>query len=305
MMSEQQKAVLLMTFGGVESLEEVAPFLENVTGGLKPPQRVVEEVKERYRLIGGRSPLREITLRQAQSLQTRLDKICKGTYRVYTGMRYWHPYIMDTLHEIQDAGIDVVIAVIMAPQSSGYIARGYQADLDAAAKELKPGITIKLIVDWHLNRMYLEAIAEKILEGLASFEDRQKTAVIFSAHSLPLGFLEPSDRYVSQIEETISGLTAITGPLKWKLGYQSKGKRAGDWLEPDTGSIMEGLPEQGFENVLIVPVGFVADHVETLYDIDIEYRRKAESIGLGFRRTASLNDTPKFIEALRDIVLGR
>jgi ferrochelatase len=140
---------------------------------------------------------------------------------------------------------------------------------------------------------------------LASFEHHGKTAVIFSAHSLPLGFLEPSDQYVRQIEETINGLTAITGPLKWNLGYQSKGKRAGDWLEPDIGSIIEGLPKQGFKNVLIVPIGFVADHVETLYDIDIEYRRKAQSIGLRFRRTASLNDTPKFIEALSDIVLGR
>ncbi len=294
-----------MTFGGVESLEDVASFLENVTGGLKLPQRVVEEVKERYRLIGGRSPLREITLRQAQSLQIRLDKIRKGTYRVYIGMRHWHPYIKDTLYEIQNAGIGDVIAVIMAPQSSGYIARGYQTDLDSAAKGLKSGITIELIVDWHLNRMYLEAIAEKIFDGLASFEHRGKTAVIFSAHSLPLGFLEPSDQYVRQIEETINGLTAITGPLKWSLGYQSKGKRAGDWLEPDIGSIIEGLPKQGFKNVLIVPIGFVADHVETLYDIDIEYRRKAQSIGLRFRRTASLNDTPKFIEALSDIVLGR
>jgi ferrochelatase len=303
-MPETEKAVLLMAFGGVESLEQVEPFLRNILKGRPPSQKMVEEVKERYRLIGGKSPLREITLCQARALQESLGKRTKGTYPVYTGMRYWHPYIKDTLNEIYKAGISKVIAIVMAPQKSDYTAGAYQGDLNSALEGLTPKPEIKFISEWYNSRNFLEGIAEKIVEGLSFFPNREKTAVIFSAHSLPLKFVGPKDPYRRQMEETIMGIMDITGPLNWKLGYQSKGMIPGDWLGPDVDSIMEGLSEEGFENILLVPAGFVADHVETLYDIDIVYRKKAESLGLRFNRTPSLNDSPKLIDALTDIVLN-
>jgi ferrochelatase len=303
-MPANRKAVLLMAFGGVESLEDVEPFLKNIIKGREPTLKMVEEIKERYRLIGGKSPLREITFRQAGALQESLRKRGQRVYSVYTGMRYWHPYIKDTLTEIHKAGITSIIAIVMAPHRSNYSALAYQTDLKAALEGLTPEPEVEFISEWYKNRHFQEAVAENIVKGLTFFHNREKTVVIFSAHSLPIKFMDPKDPYVRQIEETINEIITITGPLKWKLGYQSKGMIPGEWLGPDVDSIMGRLTEEGIENVLLVPVGFVSDHVETLYDIDIVYRKKAESIGLKFNRTPSLNDSPKLIDALTDIVLN-
>lgn len=303
-MSKTRRAVLLLAFGGVESLADVEPFLQNITKGRELTSEMVETVKQRYRLIGGKSPLREITLRQAQALQASLEKRKKGAYRVYTGMRYWHPYIQDTLYEIHEAGINKITAIIMTPQQSGYTTEAYQTALKAASNKLTPKPDIRLVCDLHNNRHFLEAVAEKIIAGLASFVNKEKTLVVFSAHSIPLRSMGSKDPYVKQLTETIDGILTITGGFNWKLGYQSKGMMPGVWLEPSVDSIIDGLPEAGLENVLLVPVGFVADHVETLYDIDIVYRKKAESLGLNFNRTLSLNDTPKLINALADVALN-
>ncbi|MDY6833837.1 MAG: ferrochelatase [Chloroflexota bacterium] len=304
MISEDKRAVILMAFGGVDSLDDVPMFLENIAGGRKPSLEAVEEAKERYRLIGGSSPLKKITLRQAEALQLRLNERAERTYKVYVGMRYWHPHIKEVLCQIHKEGSSRVTAVIMAPQRSGYTVRGYQAELDSGVTELRPGLEVTLAMDWHIHHSYLEAVADGIIEGLQSFDSAEETSVLFTAHSLPLRFLEPEDPYTRQMEESIAGIVGITGPLNWELAYQSKGRLPGDWLEPDASAVIERLPKQGIKNVLVVPLGFVADHVETLYDIDIVYKGEAESIGLGFKRTPSLNDSPKFIEALADVVLG-
>jgi len=299
-MADNREAVLLLAFGGPESLDDVGPFLQNISGRRLSSEQT-EEIVERYKLIGGKSPLREITERQAGALQKKLDDQ-KKPYEVFIGMRYWHPYIKETLDEITGKGITDIKAIIMAPQKSEFSENGYQKALDTAIKELELDCNIKLVSEWYSNKNFVHGMAERIKKGISSFEDEDTTLVLFTAHSLPLKFISPADRYVTQIQKTIEAILEITGELNWKMGFQSKGMIPGDWLEPTVDSILKSLTWEGYKGVLFVPICFVSDHVETLYDIDIVYRDKVESQGLQFSRAESLNDSPELIEALADLV---
>jgi ferrochelatase len=298
-------AVLLLSFGGVDSPDAILPFLKNIIKGRAPSQEVVDTMRERYNRIGGKSPITDITRMQAHALQSKLKNITKESLKVYVGMRHWHPFIKDTLLEIEKAGCKKIIAICMTPQRSKFSAGGYKNDLLEGIKGLQKKPEVVFVPEWHLNCCFHEAVAEKINSAMASFKNKgNKTAVIFSAHSLPLKFLDKDDPYVKQIQETIREVLTFTGPLDWRLGYQSRGFIPGDWLEPTVESIIENLPEEGYKNVLIVPIVFVSDHIETLYDIDILYREQAESLDLNFNRSESLNASPKFIDALAEIVIG-
>ena len=297
-------AILLLAFGGADSIEAITPFLKNVMRGRTPSPGMIKTITERYSKIGGKSPITEITCKQAEALQKQLEKKSEVPLRVYVGMRHWHPFIKETLSEIADTGCEKIIAICMTPQRSNYSANGYKKDVFDGLEGFKEKPDISFVSEWHMNQRFQEAVAEKITEAMLPFkENGQKTAVIFSPHSLPLKVMDNDDPYVEQIDETIKGVLSVRGNLDWKLGYQSKGLAPGEWLEPTVESILESLPKEGYKNVLIVPIVFVSDHIETLYDIDIFYRRQAESLGLNFRRTKSLNDSPKFIEALSEIVM--
>ena len=296
--------ILLLAFGGADSIEAIPTFLKNVMSGRAPSPGMIKTVKERYCKIGGKSPITEITRLQAQALQKKLEKKSEAPLNVQIGMRHWHPFIKETLSEILDTGCKKIIAICMTPQRSNYSANGYKKDVSDGLEGLKEKPNLRFVHEWHMNHLFHEAVTERITEAMIPFkENGQKTAVIFSAHSLPLKVMNNNDPYVNQINETIKGVLSVTGELDWKLGYQSKGLAPGEWLEPTVDSIIESLPGEGYKNVLIVPVVFVSDHVETLYDIDIVYRCQAESLGLNFQRTKSLNDSSKFIEALSEIVM--
>lgn len=303
-MEVKQIAVLLLSFGGPDSPEAITPFLKNIIKGRTPSEEVVEIMKERYCRIGWKSPITEITRMQAEALQKQLNKKTGPSLKVYIGMRHWHPFIRDTLSEITEAGFKKIIAICMTPQRSNFSADGYKKDLYDSLGVLKEKPEVTFVPEWHLNRSFHKAVAEKIVSAMVSFQgDANKTSVIFSAHSLPLKFISKDDPYRDHIQETIMGVLSYTGPLDWKLGYQSRGFIPGDWLEPSVDSVLENLPAEGYKNVLIVPIVFVSDHIETLYDIDIQYREKAESLGLVFNRSKSLNDSPKFIDSLAEIVM--
>lgn len=296
--AENKIAVLLLAFGGPEDLDAVEPFLRNVLPGRPITPELVERVKKRYELIGGKSPLPEITKRQAKLLEQRLG----AGFKVYVGMRHWHPFIKDAVQQIKNDGLTSVIAVPMAAQNSKASTGGYIDALNKALEEVS-GLDVKIVGAWHKNPLYLKAVAEKVKEALDSFpeEKRRDIQVVFSAHSLPKRTVE-GDPYEMQLRETVDAVLQITGPLNSHLAYQSKGQAPGEWLGPEVEAVMEALAREGKKDVLIVPVGFVCDHVETLYDIDIVFKKKAEELGMNFRRAASLNDSPLFIETLADIV---
>ncbi len=319
-------AILLLAFGSPDSIESIEPFITNVMGGRKPSPNQLQKIKERYLMIGGRSPLLDITKKQAEALERILKsddpftgwvpRNPKSQIKVFVGMRYWHPFIKDTLNEIKNSGAERIVAVVMAPHYSKLSTGNYIKAVNEAMAELTPifpplekggegRFDISFINNWHTHPLFLEAVAEKIKNGISYFKDINKAdiQIIFSAHSLP----EKDDPYAKQLNETIDGIIKLTKDIvgysqSWHLGFQSKGMSPGEWLEPTVDSILERLSKEGKKYILIVPVGFVSDNIETLYDIDIIYKETAESLGLIFHRTESLNDSPKFIESLAAII---
>lgn len=294
-------AVLLMAHGGPNSAEEVEPFLQRLLGRDVSAKRL-HEAKRRYRLIGGRSPLLEITLRQARALEEGL-KAGGGRFKVYVGMRHWRPFIAEGLGEVLKDGIHRVVAISLAPYESSVSTEPYVLELRRAMASLGREIAVSVVRGWHIHPIFLQALADKLQEGLIQFpiEVSERAHVIFSVHSLPKR-VTAADPYVEQIKATIRGVMEIRGPLPWRLAFQSGGANRGNWLEPEVGAVLRELMGGGHKEVLVVPLGFVADNVETLYDIDIFYKQQAEAMGMSFRRSPCLNDSERFIEALSSIV---
>jgi ferrochelatase len=296
------KALLLLAFGGPRSLDEVEPFLTRLFRGRKPSAEQLERVKERYRRIGGNSPLPEITFKQAKALENGLN--AKGSpFKSYVGMRYGHPLIEETLKKILGDGIREVIALPMTPFRSRASTGAYVDEVNQVNKNLREKIEISFVEGWHLHPLLIEAIREKIEEGLMQFslEERKKAHLIFSAHSLPKSLVE-NDLYLKDMEESVKEVLKRVEPLPWHIAFQSRGMGPEEWIGPDVESVLEELSEKRIREVLIVPIGFVSDHIEILYDIDILYRNKAELLGIQLKRTPSLNFSKRFIEGLTAIV---
>jgi len=296
------KALLLLAFGGPRSLDEVEFLLTRLFKGRIPSPEQLDRVKERYRLIGGSSPLPEITWGQAKALEKKLN--AKGyPSKSYVGMRYGRPLIEETMKEILRDGIKRVIAIPMAPFRSRASTGAYVEEVNRVQKDLEGTLEISFIEGWHLHPLFLEAIREKIREGLKEFspEKRKKVHLIFTAHSLPRSIIE-NDPYAREIEASIKGVLEGIEPISWHMAYQSKGGGPEEWIGPDVESVLEDLSKEKVREVLIVPIGFVSDHIEILYDIDILFQKKAASLGMVLKRTQSLNNSEKFIEALAAMV---
>jgi ferrochelatase len=296
------KAILLLAFGGPRSLDEVEPFLTRLFRGRKPSSEQLERVKERYRLIGGSSPLPEITFKQAKALEDSLD--AKGyPFKSYVGMRYGHPLIEETLKKMVEDGIHEVIALPMAPFRSRASTGAYVEEMNRAQQNMGERIDVSFVEEWHLHPLFLDAIQEKIEEGLIQFtpEERKRVHLIFSAHSLPKSVVE-NEPYVQDMEESVRRVLKKIEPHPWRLAFQSRGMGPEEWIGPDVESVLEELSEKKIQEILIVPIGFVSDHIEILYDIDILYQNRAKLFGIQLKRTPSLNFSERFIEALATIV---
>jgi len=296
------RAILLLAFGGPRSLDDVEPFLTRLFRGRKPSSEQLERITERYRLIGGRSPLPEITFKQAIALENSLN--AKGyAFKSYVGMRYGHPLIQDTVKKILDDGIREIIALPMTPFRSRASTGAYIEEVNHVNKNLGEKIEVSFVEGWHRHPLFIEAIREKIEEGLMQFatEEREKVHLIFSAHSLPKSLIE-DDPYVKDMEQGVKEVLKKAEPLPWHIAFQSKGTGPGEWLGPDVESVLEELSKKKIRDVLVVPIGFVSDHIEILYDVDIVYRDKAKLSGMELKRTPSLNFSRRFIEALTAIV---
>jgi ferrochelatase len=291
-----------MSFGGPSRLDDVEGFLGRFLGGRLPSRDRIEEIIEKYRLIGGASPLTGITLRQAEALEAEL--IRRGhQLKVLAGMRFSEPFIEEAVARMKASGIRQVIGLPLAPHRSKLSTATYFTRLDEAMEKEGARFRVFQTTGWHAHPLFVAALEEKIREALSRFpsDDRHPVQVIFSAHSLPERVVS-NDSYVEDIHETIRGVLDRVGPLGWRLAFQSRGGGSDAWLGPDVSAVLEDLSQNGYQRVLVVPVGFVSDHLETLYDLDIKHRKEAEALGMHYERSESLNDGPRFIQALAQVV---
>jgi protoporphyrin/coproporphyrin ferrochelatase len=281
-------AVLLLAHGSPDSVDQVPEFLLRVTGGHSLPPKVVEEVQRRYGLIG-RSPLTELTLKQAELLAGKLG------VRVYVGMRNWKPYIADAVGAMVSDGVRHAVVICMAPHNSRTSVGLYRAALAAE----NHSFSIDFVESWHDHPRLIRAFAEKLRAGR-----EPGVAIIFTAHSVPQRTVTEGDPYERQAKETAALVAkeAALGPQDWIFAFQSQGMSGGAWLGPTVEDTILGLKEKGHRRVFVQPVGFLCDHVEILYDIDIGFKQFAEKQGMRLTRAESLNDSSWLTDALAEIV---
>jgi ferrochelatase len=307
--------VLLLNMGGPDTLGAVRPFLYNLFSDrriirLGPPflQKPLawlisgiryKKTKKMYSVIGGGSPLLTITKAQAEALEKELIIDGRqGRIRVYIGMRYWHPFIGDTVKRMHQEGVKAVLAISLFPHYSLATSGSAISKFEETVRECP--LDYRIISSWHDHPLYIESLCDVITKGIDSFggEDAE---VLFSAHSLPVSIIESGDPYVLHIEGTILEVARRVG-IQWHLSYQSRSGPV-KWLGPSTEEKIRELAVAGVKNLLVVPVSFVSDHIETLFEIDVLYSNLAGALGVRLRRTESLNTHPVFIHALRELVL--
>ena len=292
-------AVLLLAHGSPNSVDEVPEFLLRVTGGRPLPQPVVDEVKYRYGLIG-RSPLTELTLEQADLLAR------ESGLPVYVGMRNWKPFVADAVSAMTSDGIEHVVAICLAPHNSRTSVGLYRS----ALSENQADFTIDFVDSWHDHPFLIKAFAEKLRLGLDRARREagtQNIPIIFTAHSVPERTIAEGDPYESQAKETAFLVAQEAGlrPEGWTFAFQSQGMSGGAWLGPRVEDTILALKEKGHRGVFLQPIGFLCDHVEVLYDIDIGFKQFADREGTRLWRAESLNDSPLLAAALADVAKSR
>lgn len=299
-------AVLLMAHGAVDSPEDIRPYLEGIFKGRPVTEELVREIQERYRAIGGKSPLLDITKRQAKGLEEALHASgSKESFKVYVGMRNWKPRIRDAVRRIKADRPVRLVAACLTPYASSLSTGLYFEHLEREMKDFEYAPELVKIPSWNEHPLLIQAFGEQVSVALKKLPDGGRSAeAVFSAHSLPSRVLQNGDPYPHQFRSTAEKVAARAGIARFHLAYQSQGASKEPWLGPDVREVLELLSRQGAKNVLLAPIGFISDHMETLYDDDIFYRKIAESKGLRFERAASLNDSPLLAQALASVVLG-
>jgi protoporphyrin/coproporphyrin ferrochelatase len=306
-MTISRVGVILMTYGSPATLDDIPVYLQNVRGGRAADEALIAEFRRRYDLIGG-SPLLRITREQAAALQDELNRQHPNgpLFRVDAGMRFAPPIIADVVPEVA-AGVQELIGVIMSPQYSPIIMSGYVRTLQEAVASLqRDDLQLKIAGDWHLQPLFLQALAERVQQALNRFphDVRERVPVLLTAHSMPKRVIENEPNYINHLKETAARVAEMVGlpANRWMFCYQSAGHTPEEWLKPDFADIMPELRAAGYDHVLIAPVQFLADHLEILYDIEIGARSQAEEHGIRFARIESLNTSPLFIQALAAVV---
>lgn len=291
--------VLVMAYGGPDNIDEVEPYLLDVRGYRPTAPEIIHEVRERYREIGGRSPILEQTQEQAIAIESALNANGQD-FKVFVGMRHWHPYIKDTLAEMQAQGIERVVGLAMAPHYSRMSIEAYYKKIEEAGSPL----AIAPIKEWHLLPGYLDALTSRVRAALERFpaEVRSQVPVIFSAHSLPQRILEWNDLYPDQLRATVEAVMQRLGDQPHDFAFQSAAISNEPWLGPDVGVAIQKYAGQGEKNIISCPIGFVCEHVEVLYDIDIVYQKLARSLDVRLERIEMVHTAPQMIAGLAELI---
>jgi ferrochelatase len=300
-------SVLIVSFGGPQGLADIRPFLANVLRGRRVSPERVEEVAHHYELFGGVSPITEATRRQARGLEPRLAALGHAL-PVYVGMRNWHPLLPDTLREMHAAGHRNAVGFIAAAQHSYSSCQQYRENVVAARTELRHGgkdVEVTFAGSWFDHPLWIAANAAHVREAIARLPEslRGEARLVFTAHSIPTPMAEQS-RYREQLETSSRLVAEEVGVRDWALVYQSRSGRPSDpWLEPDVCDYLRTARADGLRAVVICPIGFVCDHIEVLYDLDREAADVCRAIGLEMTRAAAVNDDPRFLDMMADVVM--
>lgn len=294
--------VLCMAYGTPDTLDDVEAFYTHIRGGRPPSPELLEELVERYKAIGG-SPLATITRAQAQGVEAALSRLDGSRrYRAFVGMKHWRPFIADAVREMHEAGIQRAVGLTFAPHYSRLSVGGYIDAARKALEELGSPFRMTFIESWHLAPGFIQALVARVKRALERFENPDSVTVLFTAHSLPERILQWNDPYPRQLEETGRAVAQELGLQDWRCGWQSEGRTPEPWLGPDLLDLLEQLAAEGKRQVLVCPAGFLADHLEILYDIDLEAQEKARELGIHLERTDSLNADDDLVEALAHVV---
>jgi ferrochelatase len=295
--------LLIMTYGSPEKQEDVREYLTNIRKGRAPSDEMVEKFQNRYEIIGG-SPLNEKTREQADGAAKKLEQRLDGrSVKAYVGMHYWKPTIEEAVEQMAEDGIEEAVGLIMSPQYSSVLMKGYEQDLDNALESVTGSPDVELIKEWWENEHYHEAVADQIRTALDEYpgQVRDEVPLLLTAHSIPKSVDEKNPDYVEKLKETADRIMQHVDHENWDFAYQSAGHTKEEWLKPDMTDLFPGFREEGHEHVLIAPFQFLADHLEILYDIDVEAKEQAEEENLEFKRIPSLNDHDKLLEAMADV----
>lgn len=302
-MTNSYDAIIMIGYGGPEKPEDIRPFLRNVARGRPIPSARLEEVARHYEVIGGRSPLNELTHRQARGLERVLGE--RG-YRlpVYVAMRNWHPLLPDTVKRMAHDGVRKAVGVILAAYQSYASWDQYKENFKEALAEAVVEIDIDYVHPLYDHPLFIESVADNVAKCLGEIpeDERKDVRLVFTAHSIPSA-MAMSSPYVEQLETASRLVAERVGCDEWVLCYQSRSGRPGDpWLEPDVCDVIYELGRRGVRYLVVEPIGFLCDHVEVLFDIGIEAKRAADEAGVRLLRAATVNDSEKFLRALADRV---
>jgi ferrochelatase len=306
-MSAPYDAVLLVAFGGPTRPEEIRPFLDNVLRGRPVPQERYEEVVQHYIEVGGASPLNRLTARQAEGLERRLRD--EGhPLPVFVGMRHWHPFLGETLGDMTARGHRRAVGIVLAPHPSPASREAYfKAATEAQRRVGASAPAIDFVPPWPDHPLFVESLAARLAEALASLPEARRSAasLLFTAHSIPVPMSDASG-YEASLRRTAEATARACGRDTWRLVFQSRSGNPDEaWLEPDILQALDEEKTKGVHDVVVAPIGFVSDHVEVLYDLEIAARRHAERLGLGFTRAGTPGDHPAFLALLADLVKGK
>jgi ferrochelatase len=298
------KAVLLMAYGSPRSPEEILPYYTHMRGGRTPSPEAVAELKARYAAIGGHSPLTEITIAQAEGLEVALNANDGDNWSVYVGMKHSHPFIEDTVREMAEKGVEQAVGIVLAPHYSVMSIAGYVERAIRTAGETAAAPQLSFVQDWHLHPGYVSWLAQRVAAQLAKLGEQRgpRALVIFTAHSLPARLREMGDPYPDQLGETAAAVAAELRLDHWTTGWQSVAQTAGEpWLGPELLDVVRSEKAKGTDDFVVCACGFVADHLEILFDLDVEAQREASGLGVTILRTDMPNADPGFLEILADL----
>jgi protoporphyrin/coproporphyrin ferrochelatase len=298
-----RQAVLLMAYGTPGRLEDVAEYFTHIRGGRRPSDDAIANLQDRYRAIGGTTPLAAITEAVRAGLERQLA--ADGHPEpVYVGMKHWHPYIADTMARMRDDGITHVTAVALAPHFSRLSVGAYRHAVEEANHALGTPFTVTFVDRWHDEAGFITMMADRVRAALGRLSARQRAAsiVVFTAHSLPERIRQWNDPYERELRDSSAAVAEAVGLTDWRFAWQSAGGGSEPWIGPDILDYLETLAGQGYKFVVQVPIGFVSDHLEVLYDIDVEAVQTARVLGMGLIRTELPNASPDLIHVLASVV---